>query len=145
MDNFTKSLVEKYRVEVGMFQDILENFKNVYKSIFPNSTKEPTEIKFIVAKDPHTNEYSLAGNQEAMMFLVSICKMLLDTGELILKSPEYKTHLEQMVQDSTRRYIAKFIRPISEEAFKRYQRCDYEKSIMRSIVLNAEGSCDIKS
>jgi hypothetical protein len=126
MDNFTKSLVEKYRAEVGMLQDILENFRNIYKSIFPNSTKEPTEIKFIVAKDPHTNEYSLTGNQEAMTFLVSICKMLLDTGELILKSPEYKTHLEQMVQESTRQYLTKFIQPISEEAYKRCQRCDYE-------------------
>jgi hypothetical protein len=126
MVEFTEFLTEKYRAEVAMIQDMLTDFRNVFKSVFPHSTKEPIEIKFIVAKDSDTGEYSLAGNPEAMVFLVAICKMLLDTGELILKSPEYKTHLEQMVQESTRQYITKFIEPISEEAFKRCPMCNYE-------------------
>jgi hypothetical protein len=122
MSDFTKSLTEKYRAEVRMIQDVLTNFQNVYKSVLPNSRKEYTEIKFTVPKDPRTNEYSLAGNPEAMILLVSICKMLLDTGEQILKSPEFKTHLQQTVQES----ITNFINPISEEAFKKCPGCDFE-------------------
>jgi len=122
----TESLLKEYPAEAKILQDILVNFAQIYKKVLPKSTEAPKEIKFAVAKDTNSKQYTLVGNEEAILFLVSICKTLLDIGDQALKSSEYKDHLEKIVQESTRQYITKFIKPINEEAFKRCPKCNYE-------------------
>jgi hypothetical protein len=125
--DIARRLRDTYSLENALIEQIITNFNEMYKNVFPNVGEYNIEnIEFKVLRSGETGEYELSGSHEALIFLGSICKTLTNVLETILQSTEFRQQIQNTANTSIRRYIEKFIIPLREESFKRCSKCNYE-------------------